>query len=150
MLWILKILPWRPQRDTWFRRGSQSVKSFTNVSLRNIRLSVNSSSFFFRDICVHLCTYIVLDSSDLSICNGDRSSEKFLSFYKETMENRAMFTLAWNSWQTSVLWEKDKREKISFFFPTSREFADEKLFRKNWTFVANFENEKIELNLSIS
>ena len=25
MLWIIKILPWRPQRNVWFQRGSQSV-----------------------------------------------------------------------------------------------------------------------------
>ena len=25
MLWIIKILPWRPQRNVWFRRGSQRV-----------------------------------------------------------------------------------------------------------------------------
>ena len=25
LLWIIKILPWRPRRNVWFRRGSQSV-----------------------------------------------------------------------------------------------------------------------------
>ena len=27
MLWIIKISPWRPERNAWFRRGNQSVNA---------------------------------------------------------------------------------------------------------------------------
>ena len=36
MLWIIKILPWRPQWNMWFQRGSQSAKNKKKLETRSV------------------------------------------------------------------------------------------------------------------
>ena len=38
MLWMIKILPWRPQRNMWFRRSSESVNT-RNTTLVKMTVS---------------------------------------------------------------------------------------------------------------
>lgn len=50
LLWIIKILPWRPEGKTWFRRGSQTLNAnfirFPKLHVKlYVKLRVPRSSF---------------------------------------------------------------------------------------------------------
>ena len=55
MLWIIKILPWRPQRNMWFRRGGQSVNRCLKLCLRKAAIS---AEIVRKQTCTDRCDFL--------------------------------------------------------------------------------------------